>query len=179
MTKPAVCKTAAALLLGACLASNVYLNFALVKTKSLMGNCVSTENYNQLVRAETNNAGRLARALQEDRAQLQQLTQLFASNQAQWQQLSAVTNLYEKTGEIEAKLEALNAEDEGIRNSEQKQAESTPGMGLKLSALEKAVIKLSLAVQEAQFASQITVMTNSAASPATNGANATNPDGEQ
>jgi hypothetical protein len=110
---------------------------------------------------------------------LQQLTQLFASNQAQWQQLSAVTNLYEKTGEIEAKLEALNAEDEGIRNSEQKQAESTPGMGLKLSALEKAVIKLSLAVQEAQFAAQITVMTNSAASPATNGANATNPDGEQ
>ena len=76
-------------------------------------------------------------------------------------------------------MEALNAEDEGIRNSEQKQAESTPGMGLKLSALEKAVIKLSLAVQEAQFASQITVMTNSAASPATNAANATNPDGEQ
>jgi hypothetical protein len=52
-------------------------------------------------------------------------------------------------------------------------------MGLKLGALEKAVIKLSLAVQEAQFASQITVMTNSSASPATNGANATNPDGEQ
>ena len=134
MTKPSVYKTASAVLLVACLASNVYLNFALVKTKSLMGNCVSTENYNQLVRAETNNAGRLARALQEDRAQLQQLTQLFASNQAQWQQLSAVTNLYEKTGEIEAKLEALNAEDEGIRNSEQKQAESTPGMGIKLSA---------------------------------------------
>ena len=114
MTKPSVYKTTVALLLGACLASNVYLNFALVRTKSLMGNCVSTENYNQLVRAETNNAGRLARALQEDRAQLQQLTQLFASNQAQWQQLSAVSNLYEKTGEIEAKLEALRAAiDEG------------------------------------------------------------------
>ena len=143
MTKPSVYKTAVALLLGACLASNVYLNFALVKTKSLMGNCVSTENYNQLVRAETNNAGRLARALQEDRAQLQQLSQLFASNQAQWQQLSAVTNLYEKTGEIEAKLEALNAEDEGIRNSRAEAGGIHAGHGAQAGALEKAVIKLT------------------------------------
>ena len=90
-----------------------------------------------------------------------------------------VTCIYEKTGEIEARLEALNAEDEGIRNFEQKQADSTSSMGHKFSALEKAVIKLSLAVQEAQFASQITVVTNPATSPATNGANATNPDAEQ
>jgi hypothetical protein len=179
MTKPAVYQTAAAILLAACIASNIYLNVALVRTKSLLDNSVSIENYNQLVRAETNNAGRLTKALQDDRARLQQLTQLSASNQTQWQQLAAVTNLYEKTGEIEARLEALNAEDEGIRNFEQKQADSTSSMGHKFSALEKAVIKLSLAVQEAQFASQITVVTNPATSPATNGANATNPDAEQ
>jgi len=72
-----------------------------------MDHYVPVENYNQLVRAESNNASTFTKAVQADRGRLQQLTQRVAatqarleSAQAQFQQLSAVTNLYEKIGEL-------------------------------------------------------------------------------
>jgi len=176
----------AAIILVGCLASNVRTHFALIKTRSLVDTCVSVENYNQLVRAETNNVGRLAKILQDDRAQLQQLTQLTASNRAQLQQfagslrqLETVTNLYEKTGEVERKLDAVSAGYDGIKTSVQKQADSAANMNLKLGALERAVIKLSLAVQESQFGSQITVLTSAATNAATNAVSTTNTHGVQ
>ena len=172
MTKSGAYKTVAAIILVGCLASNVRTHFALIKTRSLVDTCVSVENYNQLVRAETNNVGRLAKILQDDRAQLQQ----FAGS---LRQLATVTNLYEKTGEVEGKLDAVSAGYDGIKTSVQKQADSAANMNLKLGALERAVIKLSLAVQESQFGSQITVLTSAATNAATNAVSTTNTHGVQ
>jgi hypothetical protein len=183
MTKPGVCKTAATILLTGCLASNVYLYLALVKTKSSMEDYVPVENYNQLVRAESNNARTFTKAVQADRGRLQQLTQRVAatqarmeSAQAQFQQLSAVTNLYEKIGEFELKL---SEEDGGMRTFQQKQADSVSYMGIKLAALERAVIKLSLAVQENQFAPPANAVTNTATIAAPNTGTTTNMNGAQ
>jgi len=152
MNKSAICKTVLAALLAACLAFNVYLHLSLTKTRSRLESCVPIEKYNQLVQAESNNSVTLNNTLIAQQKHLQgkqaKAQELFSKEDARMAQMEALTNLYEKTGELETKI---SESAEGRKDFEGQQASAISRMGSKVAALEKAVIKLSLAVQENQF----------------------------
>jgi len=152
MDKPATSKTILAALLAACLAFNGYLYLSLTKTRSLLENCVPTDKYNQLVQAESNNIVTLNSALCAQQKQLQEqqakAQELFSTEDARKAKIGAITNLYEKAAELETKI---GESEEGRKDFEGQQAFAISRMGSKVEALEKAVIKLSLAVQENQF----------------------------
>jgi hypothetical protein len=156
MNKPVIYKAAVAFAAAVSVLINAGLGIcvfsSLAKERASINDCVPVDKYDQLVMAESNNAVILDKRLRDEYAKIQQNQQIVLSNQALLQsniddvsnrldQLTAVTNLYEKSAELEAKI---NEAGDGRKLYDQQLAQ----MGTKVAALERGVIKLSLAVQQ-------------------------------
>jgi len=137
-------KTIVVLFLAVCLGANYKFFRSLEQLQSRLDSRVSVEDYNKMVGAEQQivlSLNNLTRSMQADRAQLHQLN-------LQLQQVSSVTNVYPKIQEVEDSVDNIASQTQ--QQMQDKATLSARATG-KLDALEKAVIKLSLAVQENQF----------------------------
>ena len=105
--------------------------------QSITSNFVTTTTYNQLVRFANTNSVVVSGLNTRQKAQ-----------GAQLQQLASLTNLFIKIEELEAKS---SEGDIATRTFEQHQALAQAKLNSKFEALERAIVKLSLAVQENQF----------------------------
>jgi chromosome segregation ATPase len=156
VNKPVIYKAAVAFAVALSVLINVGLGICVcnsaAKARASINNCVTIDKYDQLVLAESNNAVILDKRLRDEYSKIQQNQQTVLSNQALLQtniddvssrldQLSAVTNLYEKSVELEAKI---NTAEDGRKLYDQQLAQ----VGAKFAALERGVIKLTIAVQQ-------------------------------
>ena len=113
-------------------------------TNSKMENFVTITNYNQVVQAERQIVEVLTNLNAETKAEISLLHQQNDFLLARLNQVSAVTNVFTKMGEFEQKL----ADIAGSTADPLRQQQATLlRVGTKVDALEKGLLKLSIAMQ--------------------------------